>query len=145
MIESIRRFNRYYARVLGVFSNKYLDVSYTPAQVRIIGEIGRNPGITAGEIARFLSLDKGYMSRIIRKLAQDGLVQHERGSDARSMPLRLTDAGEKLHAELDRRANLRIEGQIGTLSDDDKRELVQAMERIRTIMSRAITDDEEPK
>ena len=135
MIESIRRFNRYYARVLGVFNNKYLEVDYTPAQGRIIGEIGRNPGITAKEIADFLSLDKSYLSREIRKLSGNGLIRRERSdSDGREMPMFLTDAGMKLHAELDVRANRRIEKQIQALTDAERSELVQAMEKIRRIL-----------
>lgn len=144
MTASIRRFNRYYARVLGIFNNRYLDADYTPTQVRVIGEIGRNPGVTAKEIAACLFLDKSYLSRVIRRLCDDGLILRGRaGSDGRMAPLRLSPEGEKLHAELDRRADMRIQGQIDALTDDEKRQLVDAMERIRSIMSRAIPDAEQ--
>lgn len=144
MTESIRRFNRYYARVLGIFNNRYLDADYTPTQVRVIGEIGRNPGVTAKEIARYLFLDKSYLSRVIRKLYDDGLIlRGHADGDGRVMPLRLSPEGEALHAQLDRRADRRIEDQIGGLTDDEKRELAEAMNRIRSIMSRAIEDAEE--
>ena len=103
--------------------------------MRIIGEIGRNPGITAKEIADFLSLDKSYLSREIRKLSGNGLIRRERSdSDGREMPMFLTDAGMKLHAELDVRANRRIEKQIQALTDAERSELVQAMEKIRRIL-----------
>lgn len=144
MTESIRRFNRYYARVLGIFNNRYLEADYTPAQVRVIGEIGRNPGITAKEIAAYLYLDKGYLSRMIRKLSDDGLIRRGRtGSDGRFMPLYLSSEGQRLHADLDMRANRRIEGQISALSDDEKKKLVDAMDCIRRIMSGVIGDNEE--
>lgn len=136
MIESIRRFNRYYARMLGVFGNKYLDVDYSPTEVRIIGEIGRNPGVTARAISRYLSLDKSYLSRIIRRLAGEGMIERGRDErDARAMPLHLTPKGEELFAELDVRANRQVERQIERLSGEERRELVEAMERIRRIMS----------
>ena len=48
-VQKIRVFNRYYARVLGVFDKKYLGVDFNVTEVRIIGEIGRNNSLTAKE------------------------------------------------------------------------------------------------
>lgn len=138
MIESIRTFNRYYARVLGVFNNKYLGVDFTPTDVRIIGEIGRNPGVTAKQIAAYLFLDKSYLSRVIRKLTGAGIIQRQRSdSDGRAMPLFLTEKGLVLHEELDARANERVERQIQDLSEEQKRALVDAMNLIRDTLSDA--------
>lgn len=136
MIEEIRIFNRYYARVLGIFNNRYLDVDFTPTEVRIIGEIGRNPGITAKQIAAYLFLDKSYLSRVIRKLSAAEIIQRQRSeSDGRTMPLSLTEKGILLHYELDCRANTRIEKQIDKLSDSEKADLVKSMNRIQELLS----------
>lgn len=139
MIEAIRTFNRYYARVLGVFNNKYLDADFSPTEVRLIGEIGRTPGVTAKQIAAYLFLDKSYLSRVIRKLTGAGIIQRQRSeSDGRAMPLFLTEKGLALHEELDARANARIEGQIQGLSEAQKQVLVNAMDQIRNILSDAV-------
>ena len=48
----VRRFNRYYTRILGVFDQKVFDLNYSMIEMRILGEIGRHPGITANELTK---------------------------------------------------------------------------------------------
>ena len=101
-MQKIRVFNRYYARVLGVFEKKYLGVDFSVAEVRIIGEIGRNESLTAKELAEYLSIDKGYMSRMMQNLEKKGLIERVKSEkDAREKQLRLTAEGEKLNLILE--------------------------------------------
>ncbi len=54
----VRRFNRYYTRILGVFDQKVFDLNYSMIEMRILGEIGRHPGITANELTKCLNIKK---------------------------------------------------------------------------------------
>lgn len=142
-IERVRQFNRYYARVLGVFNDRYLGGNHSPAEVRILGEIGRNPGTTAQEILDYMAMDKSNFSKLIRRLEAQGLVQRRRlARDARRIALELTPEGMAVNGELDRRADARIAAQLQGMDAAQKTELMAAMDKIRRIMSCAVADIE---
>ena len=136
-VQKIRVFNRYYARVLGVFDKKYLGVDFNVAEVRIIGEIGRNNNLTAKELAEYLSIDKGYMSRMMQNLEKKGLIERVKSEkDAREKHLRLTAEGKKLNLLLEEKADQRILRQIEGISEGDFGKLLDAMKTIESIMGK---------
>ena len=136
-VQKIRIFNRYYARVLGVFDKKYLGVDFNVTEVRIIGEIGRNESLTAKELAEYLSVDKGYMSRMMQNLEKKGLIERVKSEkDAREKHLRLTAEGVKLNLLLEEKADQRIFRQIEGISEGDFEKLLDAMKTIETIMGK---------
>ena len=136
-VQKIRIFNRYYARVLGVFDKKYLGVDFSVAEVRIIGEIGRNDSLTAKKLAEYLSIDKGYMSRMMQNLEKKGLIERVKSEkDAREKHLRLTEEGKKLNLLLEEKADQRILRQIEGIGEEDFAKLLDAMKSIETIMGK---------
>ena len=138
-VQKIREFNRYYARVLGIFDKKFLGMDFSVTEVRLIGEIGRKPTWTAGELAAYLSIDKGYMSRTMQGLEKKGLVLREKSEkDAREKILRLTEEGEKLNKRLEEKADQRIYRQLAKLNDADYAKLLEALEVIRTTMGEPV-------
>ena len=140
-VQKIRTFNRYYARVLGVFDKKYLGVDFSVTEVRIIGEIGRNSSLTAKELAEYLSIDKGYMSRIMQNLEKKGLIQRVKSeTDAREKHLRLTEEGERLNLLLEEKADQRILRQIDGISKEEFQALLDAMAKIENIMGKPMQD-----
>lgn len=140
-VQKIRTFNRYYARVLGVFDKKYLGVDFSVTEVRIIGEIGRNSSLTAKELAEYLSIDKGYMSRMMQNLEKKGLIQRVKSeTDAREKHLRLTEEGERLNLLLEEKADQRILRQIDGISKEEFQALLDAMAKIENIMGKPMQD-----
>ena len=136
-VQKIRTFNRYYARVLGVFDKKYLGVDFNVTEVRIIGEIGRNNSLTAKELAEYLSVDKGYMSRMMQNLEKKGLIERVKSEkDAREKHLCLTAEGEKLNLLLEEKADQRILRQIEGIGEEEFSKLLDAMKTIETIMGK---------
>lgn len=141
-VQKIREFNRYYARVLGVFDKKYLGVDFSVTEVRIIGEIGRNPSLTAKDLAEYLSVDKGYMSRMMQNLEKKGLVERVKSeTDAREKHLCLTGEGEKLNAILEEKADQRIFNQISGVKEEELEALLGAMETIEKIMGKPMKEE----
>lgn len=144
IVEDIRSFNRFYVQMLGVFGNRYLGSGHNSTEIRIIGEIGRKSGITAREISSKLGLDKGYMSRTVKKLIADGLIERSASEqDGRAMELYLTDAGAQLKAVMDAQEDQRIERQIGRLTEGQRRDLMVSMRTIQRLLSDGISMGEE--
>ena len=141
-VQKIRAFNRYYARVLGVFDKKYLGVDFSVTEVRIIGEIGRNSSLTAKELEEYLSVDKGYMSRMMQNLEKKGLIERVKSeTDAREKHLRLTEEGRKLNEFLEEKADQRILRQIYNINEDEYKVLLGAMETIEKIMGQPMKEE----
>ena len=141
-VQKIRAFNRYYARVLGVFDKKYLGVDFSVTEVRIIGEIGRNSSLTAKELEEYLSVDKGYMSRMMQNLEKKGLIERVKSeTDAREKRLRLTGEGRKLNEILEEKADQRILRQIYNINEEEYKALLGAMETIEKIMGQPMKEE----
>lgn len=142
-VQKIRHFNRYYARILGIFDKKFLGVDFSVTEVRILGEIGRNPKLTAKALAAYLCVDKGYLSRILQGLERKELLERVRSAeDAREKQLRLTAKGEALNQLLEEKADERILQQIRTIDMQTFRILLDAMEKIEAIMGIPYTETE---
>lgn len=83
------------------------DASAT--QCTIFTELGRAPSLTLAELSRRLRLDKGWTSRAVDQLVQEGFVA-KAGSetDRRAVALSLTRAGRARH----RRIEAMLDGQV---------------------------------
>lgn len=143
-VQKIRHFNRYYARILGIFDKKFLGMDFSVTEVRILGEISRNPTLTAKALAAYLCVDKGYLSRILQGLEKRELLERVRSAeDAREKRLRLTAKGEALNRQLEEKADERILRQIQTIDLQTLQALLDAMEKIETIMGIPYTETEQ--
>jgi DNA-binding MarR family transcriptional regulator len=65
-VEKIRKFNRFYANVLGKIDQEIYNRPYTLTEARVLTEINSRKGYTATEMRETLGIDRGYMSRIIQ-------------------------------------------------------------------------------
>ena len=129
-IAKIRSFNRYYARILGIFDKKFLGMDFSVTEVRILGEIGRNPALTANHLAAYLGINKGYLSRTLQGLERQQLIfRIPSETDGRERYLRLTEQGEILNKTLEEKADARIQQQIRSMKPEDYQELLAAMEK----------------
>ena len=105
-ITAFRGFNRFYTRETGTLQEDLLDSEYSLTQARVLYELVTQGEITAGEIARELVLDPGYLSRILRKFEDDGLVKRRVSTgDARQAILTVTRRRKGSFADLNERSN----------------------------------------
>ncbi len=135
-VAAVRRFNRFYTRVIGVLDKRYLGSPYTLAEGRVLYEIAMGDGITPKAVAEIAGLDAGYLSRIVARLERDGLVGRERSArDGRSILLRLTDQGHRMFEGFNQRSTELVEGLLAKVPPPDRRRLVGALESVQALLA----------
>ena len=102
--------------------------SASVTQCTILTELGRAQPMTLAELARRLRLDKGWTSRAVDQLVQDGLVEKAPGSeDRRTIALSLTAAGEAHHRRLETLLNDQVARVLGRVPERDRAGVARAL------------------
>src|SRR3954469_11225496 len=105
MVAQVRRFNRTVTQRIGVLNENFLASDRSLGQNRLLWEIGTE-GCDIRSLRARLDLDSGYVSRLLRALESNGLIAvAPSASDGRVRIARLTDAGRRELAALDRRSD----------------------------------------
>jgi DNA-binding MarR family transcriptional regulator len=87
---------RYTEALSGVAGRSLGARAVANQRIRILVEIHLDPGVTPGEVAQRLGMDRSVMSRHLTALVQDGLITRHRSSrDARVRQLMLTVKGAR--------------------------------------------------
>lgn len=134
-INTIRRFNRFYTRQIGVLREGLLHSPYSLTEARIIFELAHRNNLTASDLGKELGLDAGYMSRILNKLEQQNLIEKTRSDDdGRQRLLSLTAEGQKAFALLDSRSSDEVAEMLSQLSESERIRLAEAMRTIEAIL-----------
>jgi DNA-binding MarR family transcriptional regulator/GNAT superfamily N-acetyltransferase len=133
-LRTVRDFNRSFAVRINVFDRHALGTRYSLTEGRIIIEIGRAEGCQATEIAQGLSLDKGYLSRILARLEQQGIVERDTSPhDARAKRLNLTAQGRADYADLEKRSDQQAAALLAGLTEAQTRQAVACMETLQQL------------
>lgn len=140
-LEAIRTFNRFYTRRIGVLNEGLLGSPFSLTESRLLWELAHHEHTTATELARTLDLDAGYLSRLMRRLKEQGLVESTRSpADARQTNLSLTPAGRAAFAPLDQRSREQITALLAPLPEARQQQVLQAMDTLQQLL-----DDEAPR
>src|SRR5437763_12643508 len=117
-IDAVRRFNRFYTQRIGVLREGLYDSAYSLAEVRALYELAHAAApITATALAQTLTIDAGYLSRMLRGFEANGLIRKARSkTDGRQFHLTLTSAGRKAFAPLERASRDEIAALLAPLS-----------------------------
>jgi DNA-binding MarR family transcriptional regulator/GNAT superfamily N-acetyltransferase len=134
-VARVREFNRFYTKLIGVLEDGLVQTPHTLTEARVIFELAQEGGVEVTELRRTLDLDAGYLSRILAKLADAGLVKRERSSaDARRQVVALTKRGRAAFGELDQHTVEQINGLLEKLTPTDRRTLLGAMRTISGLL-----------
>jgi DNA-binding MarR family transcriptional regulator/GNAT superfamily N-acetyltransferase len=143
-VESVRRFNRFYTRQIGVLEEGMLASPYSLAEVRVLYELAHRDQPTATEVGRALGLDGGYLSRILRGFQQRGLVDSTpSAADGRQNLLRLTGQGREIFDSLDARARAAVGAMLSRLPAPEQCRLTAAMQAVEAVLAEE-PDSREP-
>lgn len=136
IIYEIRSFNRFYTKILGLIDQHLLESPFTLTEARVLFEINSSEGCTANILIEKLSIDRGYMSRILKKFEAKGLLYKEKASiDGRTYLLYLTTEGKKAFTYLVEKTNSQIQQLIDKLKKDEQENIVNAMKYIKDTLT----------
>lgn len=134
-IAAVRAFNRFYTRKLGVLDQQLLKSPFSLSEARVLYELAHRQDAAAKEIGAELGLDPGYLSRIIQKFDDDGLItRRPLPSDRRQYRLGLTAKGRQAFAKLERSSQEEVAAMLATLPRGDGERLVAAMATIERLL-----------
>jgi DNA-binding MarR family transcriptional regulator/GNAT superfamily N-acetyltransferase len=137
-IERIRVFNRTVTERLGVLDDHYLGRGRPLGEARLLWEIGGagKGGVEVRDLRARLGLDSGYLSRMLASLEREGLVRTEASpADRRVRRARVTAAGAREHAELDRRSDASAAAILDGLAPAHRERLVAAMAQVERYLT----------
>lgn len=133
-IQAVRRFNREVAERIGALTDRFLGRARPMGEARILWEIGPE-GTEVRELRARLSLDSGYVSRVLRALEGQSLViVGPSPADRRARRVQLTEAGLAERAELDRRSDEVAASILEPLSVSQRLRLVSAMVEVERLL-----------
>ncbi len=134
----LRQFNRFYTRRLGLLDAHHLQSDFSLAEVRVLYELAHRKKPTATDIAAALGMDEGYLSRLLRRFRQQGLV-HARAAphDGRQRRLVLTSKGQKAFKTLDARATDSVVELVQGLTLPEQQQVINAVTTVETLLDGA--------
>ena len=134
-VASVRAFNRFYTRQLGVLDESVLASGLSLTEMRVLYELAHRDGATATELGRDLGLDAGYLSRLLSKFeARRWLKRSPAPGDARQSLLVLTPSGRKAFAPIEKAACEQIATWLEALPPPQRDRLVKSMETVQRLL-----------
>ena len=134
-VAGMRRFNRFYTRVIGALSEKHLDTQYSLPEVRLLFELANRDAPTAATLVRDMDVDPGYLSRLVARMIRRRLVTRVKSkSDGRERHLSLTATGRTAFASVDARASAAVRDLLAPVSAGDRGRLLDSMTQIAELL-----------
>ncbi len=135
-VAAFRQFNRFYTREIGTLREGLLDSEFSLTEARVLYELATRGEPMAADIAKELTLDPGYLSRILRRFEDGGLVKRKVSSgDARQAILIITRHGRDNFADLNERSNRQARSILEQVPATRLPDLLNAMRTIEDTLS----------
>jgi DNA-binding MarR family transcriptional regulator/GNAT superfamily N-acetyltransferase len=137
--DTLRSFDRYYTMRLRLLRGRYLNSDFSLTEARILYELAHGSGsITAATLRRSLSLDAGYISRLLASFEKRSLLQTKPSRhDRRALLLQLTPAGKRIAARLSCQASHEMELLLQTVPTSNRLAVIDSLRRVQHILSSA--------
>lgn len=133
-LSQVRRFNRLVTQRIGALDDRYLGRDRSLGESRVLHEIGPG-GADLRDLRARLGLDSGYLSRLVRSLADRGLITiGALPGDRRVRRARLTPAGLAEYQAQDRLSDDVAVALLGPLSERQRARLLAAMAEVEVLL-----------
>jgi DNA-binding MarR family transcriptional regulator/GNAT superfamily N-acetyltransferase len=133
-IEQVRRFNRIVTQHVGALEESYLRRGRPLGQARLLHEIGPD-GLEVRSLRDRLKLDSGYVSRLLRALEGQGLVETQNGKgDGRVRRAVLTPKGRDERNTYDALSDDLAASFLAPLDPGQRERLVSAMAEVERLL-----------
>jgi DNA-binding MarR family transcriptional regulator/GNAT superfamily N-acetyltransferase len=137
-IAAVRRFSRFYTRQLGLLQESLVHTRFSLTEARVLYELAHRETVTASELAADLDLDHGYLSRILRRFGDEGLLKKARAAnDARQSVISITAKGRKAFAPLNKNSHDQVAAMLQRLDAADQQRVVGAMAAVERLLDHA--------
>ncbi|MFN3744410.1 MAG: GNAT family N-acetyltransferase [Hyphomicrobiaceae bacterium] len=134
-VAAIRRFSRFYTRQLGLLAESLHASPYSLSEARVLYELAHGRDITASDLTRELGIDAGYLSRMLKKFEEQGLIHRTPAEDdARRAVITLTPKGQAAFAPLDRGSHEGVVAMLEKVAPPDRPRLVAATKTIARLL-----------
>jgi DNA-binding MarR family transcriptional regulator/GNAT superfamily N-acetyltransferase len=136
-VTDLRRFNRAYTQRIGVLDESFMGTGRPLGPSRLLFEIGTG-GADLLTLRARLGLDSGYVSRMLRGLEEDGLVDVSSDPlDSRRRQVALTTAGVEEWHRLDDRSQDVATALLAPLNERRRDELARALRTAERLLRAA--------
>jgi DNA-binding MarR family transcriptional regulator len=136
LVSDVREFTRFYTNIIGLLNSHLLNSAYTLPEARVLYEIAQQNETTAKALIETLTIDKGYLSRILKTFEKNGIVQRARHStDARTAILVLTKKGQHDFKALNHASEKQVGKLLSRIPPAEREMLVTNMNAIRHIIT----------
>jgi DNA-binding MarR family transcriptional regulator/N-acetylglutamate synthase-like GNAT family acetyltransferase len=134
-VQTIRRFNRFYTRQIGVLQEHLVQSQFSLTEVRILYELAHRENATAKDLCRDLGLDRGYVSRMLQNFEKHGWIKAAPSpEDRRHQFLSLTAKGHKVFDPLERRSSDEVAAMLARLSPIQQEKMLAAIRDIERVL-----------
>jgi DNA-binding MarR family transcriptional regulator/GNAT superfamily N-acetyltransferase len=140
LVAQVRRFNRVVTQRVGALDDRFLARDRPLGEARLLWEIGAD-GADVRALRARLGLDSGYVSRLLRSLEAAGFVTVAAAAgDRRVRVARLTPAGMRERALLDRRSDELAQSLLAPLSAPQRERLAAAMGDVERLLTAGLVE-----
>jgi DNA-binding MarR family transcriptional regulator/GNAT superfamily N-acetyltransferase len=137
-IAAVRRFSRFYTRQLGLLQESLVHTRFSLTEARVLYELAHREQVTASELAADLDLDHGYLSRILRRFGDEGLLKKVRAAnDGRQSVISITAKGRKAFAPLNKNSHDQVAAMLERLQPSDQQRITGAMAAVESLLGEA--------
>ncbi|BDM67121.1 GNAT family N-acetyltransferase [Streptomyces nigrescens] len=135
-VRELRRFNRFYTNLIGALDyGRHLYTPFTLTEARVLYELVHQERVDAADLRASLSLDAGYLSRLLGKFEERELISRGRSErDPRRQRITLTGGGREAAALLEERSQEAAGSLLRHLPAADRARLTDAMRTIRALL-----------
>jgi DNA-binding MarR family transcriptional regulator/GNAT superfamily N-acetyltransferase len=139
-IAALREFNRFYTSRLGMTRHGLHNTEHPLAEARVLYELGAQGVLETSALRHALAIDAGQLSRLVKRLEDQGLVQRlPSPTDARRLQVGLTAKGDEAYERLDAGSREEVASLLDALGDPER--VLTAMQGLRAAIepSRDVT------
>jgi DNA-binding MarR family transcriptional regulator/GNAT superfamily N-acetyltransferase len=132
---SMRHFNRFYTRQIGLLDRSLLGSGRSLTEARVLYELANGDRLTASDFLWKLGIDGGYLSRMLTGFEKEGLLEKVvSDKDRRVSYLALTTKGHAVYGALDRLSQTAAEAVLRPLGEPQRQRLLAAMGDIEEVL-----------
>lgn len=103
----------------------------THLEYKVLNYFERHPGDTLSALAAHSGRDKAQLAKLVKRLLEIGLLEHaEAGSDRRSQPLQLSEAGATIQSALRQQQKRVAQTAVQGLGAAERAELLRLLRHV---------------